>query len=528
MKVLLIEDEPKVRRALRRLLTEIDSDIESILEAEDGNEGLKLIVEKRPDILLLDMIMPGMHGDELFERIRTMKLDIPVIVVSGHNDFALVRHALANDAIDYILKPFDKEDVEKAFHKAKGSLVKSQLNSQTEQLVLEMRNEHSRQQFHALIQNIYTGRITKQELELLPEFIQEEACSIHMVVIRNYVATVDDRFRKDVALLQYAIRKCINEYAEMKGLELLPGGSGQYDWCTWFAVRGHLDQRLDTDELTDMLEHVLRLSCFVLSLDEPRCLQEYCHAINELESDIMYIQLDSGLKVETTPTPELLRAADTFVSRTIHLIQHRLSFRIQADIEELFRTVAFHGQLSVMFLFQIWTNLNARAKPLVKRVPGGVKEMDRVEPFALCIALDVDKAMVLFTRVLEDYIVEADTGTDSISRKKDNRAFVVKEYIDFAFCEPLSLADLAKRFYVSKEYLAAQFKSQFGMTVMQYIHFLRLELSRQRLEEADEPVSSIAVAVGYDHFSYFDKRFKEKYGVTPSEYRNRYKKQITP
>ena len=83
MKVLLVEDEPKVRRALRKLLAEIDPQIDNIIEADSGDEGLRLITEGQPDIVLLDMIMPGMHGDELLDRIRTMKLEIPVIVVSG-------------------------------------------------------------------------------------------------------------------------------------------------------------------------------------------------------------------------------------------------------------------------------------------------------------------------------------------------------------------------------------------------------------------------------------------------------------
>jgi len=519
MKVLLVEDEPKVRRALRKLLTEIDPQIDNIIEADSGDEGLRLITEEQPDIVLLDMIMPGMHGDELLDRIRTMKLEIPVIVVSGYHDFALVRQALANDAIDYILKPFDKEDVAKALNKAKERLEKVQFHYRTEQLVQEMQTEQSTRQMQAVLKNVYIGCLNPQELVLLPSYVRKQACALHLIVIRNYEDTLNVRFLKDVALLEYAINKCISEYTAKHHVVLMYGISGRYGWCIWVATRSEASDvnRWKSDGLLTSLEQVLKLSCTVLHHETQQQVSGYAHAIAELENRVWYMNLIEGAEAIAEPSAKLVEAAEAFIARIAHALKHRLSFRISEDVEQLLETASNMRECSIMFLFRVWTNMNAKVDSLMGQDKDRLYPLDRVEDFALRVSFNVDKAKELFISALQHELLES--RTSGSARHKENRALAVKEYIDFEYREPLSLADLAQRFYLSKEYLAAQFKQQFGITVVHYIHEVRLHEARRLLEESDEAVSAIALSVGYDHFSYFNKRFKERYSITPSEYR---------
>lgn len=95
----------------------------------------------------------------------------------------------------------------------------------------------------------------------------------------------------------------------------------------------------------------------------------------------------------------------------------------------------------------------------------------------------------------------------------------VKEYIDLFYHQELTLAGLAEQFYISKEYLASRFKQVYGCTVVRYIHRARLEAAKELLRQDELSVSSIASAVGFDHFSYFNKIFKREYGMTPTQFR---------
>ncbi|MFD0710868.1 response regulator [Paenibacillus sp. GCM10027626] len=529
MKVLMIEDEPKVRRALKRLLLEIEPGIASFQEAETGLEGLELIEKERPDVLLLDMIMPEMNGDELLQLLRKRKIEIPVIVVSGHHDFAFVKQALASEAVDYILKPFDRDDVQAAWNKAMERLDKAQMQQQTEQLWQEMTREKSQQQRSAAISQLYAGRkLTIEEAALLPAFVQNRPCTVHVLVIRNYEHVLTNRFHNDQALLAYAIHKTIAEQAELSehSMKLLSGSSSRYEWCYWLLTPAQpaSGSHSGLQRLIDTLRQVLKLECFILSTAaEDHLAAGFANSIATLEDAIFKLDLSAGfantelrlqLQQEQHPpaAAELQELISAFGIKAEHLVKHRLSFRIEHEVEELCLAAAKSHHLSVTLLYQAWSVLQAR---LLAHQASAIRT---IEAFAVRIAFDESKGRMLLCETLQQLIAEEAAGAVAVS---GNRALAVKDYIELCYAEDMSLADLADRFFISKEYLATQFKRQFGMTVLQYIQSTRLAKARSMLEDKSLAlsVSAIAAAVGYDHFSYFDKLFKRTYGMTPSQYR---------
>ncbi len=74
-------------------------------EAEDGDEALRLIDETNPDIILIDIRMPGANGLEIIEALSASNRSIKSIVVSGYDDFTYAQQALKAGASDYLLKP---------------------------------------------------------------------------------------------------------------------------------------------------------------------------------------------------------------------------------------------------------------------------------------------------------------------------------------------------------------------------------------------------------------------------------------
>src|SRR5665647_2614462 len=110
IKVLIIEDEPKVRKALQTLLALSDYAIEIVGEGETGIKGLKLIEDLNPDLIFLDIVMPEMDGLEVLAHLQRKQEYRQVIIVSGFDDFNYAKQAISFNVIDYILKPFDQDD----------------------------------------------------------------------------------------------------------------------------------------------------------------------------------------------------------------------------------------------------------------------------------------------------------------------------------------------------------------------------------------------------------------------------------
>jgi two-component system response regulator (stage 0 sporulation protein F) len=103
-KILVIDDNPSVVDFLGRCLREEGY---GVLGALTSDEGLKLVIVARPELVLLDIALPGTNGIELLKRIRSINPATRVIMVTGNADPALAREALELGALAYIDKPFD-------------------------------------------------------------------------------------------------------------------------------------------------------------------------------------------------------------------------------------------------------------------------------------------------------------------------------------------------------------------------------------------------------------------------------------
>ena len=104
VKILAIDDEVDVTKSINLTVT-LQEPTWSIVEARSGRQGLDLVESERPDIILLDMRMPGMSGLDVLEKLRRFS-NVPVIVLTVTNDELNEVQALESGADDYIVKPF--------------------------------------------------------------------------------------------------------------------------------------------------------------------------------------------------------------------------------------------------------------------------------------------------------------------------------------------------------------------------------------------------------------------------------------
>jgi two-component system response regulator NreC len=103
IRVLLIEDHQVVREGLRALLR-AERDMEVVGEAADGAAALDLAAETRPDVVVVDLGLPGLNGVEVIRRLRRSRPEVQAVVLSMHDDAATVDRALRAGARGYVLK----------------------------------------------------------------------------------------------------------------------------------------------------------------------------------------------------------------------------------------------------------------------------------------------------------------------------------------------------------------------------------------------------------------------------------------
>jgi cyclic di-GMP phosphodiesterase len=163
--VLIVDDEEPIRNILSYALQKQGYICEL---AKRGDEALQSILMKDFDIALLDIDMPGMSGIEVLSQIITHRPDISVVMVTAIHDTKIAVEAMKLGAYDYVIKPFDLDDlglrVEKALERRRLVLENKQY-----QLRLEQRAEHltgqMQQYYQGALQALVREHIALQKLE---------------------------------------------------------------------------------------------------------------------------------------------------------------------------------------------------------------------------------------------------------------------------------------------------------------------------------------------------------------------------
>ncbi len=141
MRVIVVDDEPLARRRLKAMLAD-QADVEVIAEYEDPTDALKALPDSGADVLFLDIQMPELDGFGLLDELGQRPPPF-VIFATAHEEHAV--RAFDTDATDYLLKPYDRERLERSLERARAALAGTRvgaLDSQVRQLVDHLRERN--------------------------------------------------------------------------------------------------------------------------------------------------------------------------------------------------------------------------------------------------------------------------------------------------------------------------------------------------------------------------------------------------
>lgn len=181
-KIVIADDEPKIRQGLRELVESFELPLKVCGEAKNGLEALRVTQEERPDMALVDICMPKLNGLQLLERIREVHPECRTIIVSGYNEFTYAKEALTLGVRSYILKPVGEEELYEAIR----SLIEELSRERAKQRFIDLAN-YQLEQHREYLQGVFfndwiEGRLSDSEREgqkeLLSVDIGEEAALI--------------------------------------------------------------------------------------------------------------------------------------------------------------------------------------------------------------------------------------------------------------------------------------------------------------------------------------------------------------
>ena len=173
---LIVDDEPLARKFIRRLL-EDDRSVEIVGECGNGREAVAAVLEKKPDLVFLDIQMPEMDGFAVIESLGVENLPA-VIFVTAYEQYAI--SAFEIHALDYLLKPFDRPRFEKAMKHAREKFADRRPNrSEQEQIAALLENVTQKPRFLDRLVIKADGRIVFLKTEDI-DWIQADDKYVHL------------------------------------------------------------------------------------------------------------------------------------------------------------------------------------------------------------------------------------------------------------------------------------------------------------------------------------------------------------
>ena len=213
-KLLIADDEPKIRRGLRKIIDWNSHDVQVIGEAEDGEVALDLIERLEPDIILLDINMPFLNGLNLLEKLNDLSMNFIIIIISGYDEFSYAQKALEYNVFDYVLKPVSREKIEKIVIKALNKLKIIEEKNDYGQWVTKKLNENMEQLKRKFFLEWFENKNSEEEVtKQLKYFNIKFGKNLVIVIIK-----IIDKLNLDLKnnkwndeLIEYAIENMIKD-----------------------------------------------------------------------------------------------------------------------------------------------------------------------------------------------------------------------------------------------------------------------------------------------------------------------------
>jgi len=506
MRIVIVEDEIRIREGIKKLLLKLGEEYHVEAEADTGEEGAKLILCTKPDLIITDVKMDQMDGLQMLKTVYDAGIKSKAIVLSAYSEFAYAKTAISLGVTEYLLKPVKVNEFTAAIDSVKKSIERekeppqfgdiSQLllgvitgvmipDKKTESYFEEKYNIGKDTVFGVL--TIYMDTWEERSIRAIKARLSDML--LDRPDIKNCV--VEDKGNKSVVLILYGyqknkeIHRKIQHYILQKNSELLKYAIG------WIQGKG-----LET--VKDLYETIFHYLNWNISLGDeiiisyPAILEvrtSLCVYPVEIESRMKNDILEgsmTGLRASVGLFIDYFQTGTIYEPDKIKECYVRFFWAMLSFAKEI--GVLLHKETDYQFL------LNGIMKAVsfteLKKTVYGMLDKIHFEDAKTEVSMHIKRAVA-----------------------------IIHEYYQHG----ITLDEIALRLGITPEYLGNQFHKELGVNFSTYIRDYRISRAKELLLSTSLKLYEIADRIGYSDPKYFSKVFRDTTGHSPAEFRKKYK-----
>lgn len=542
MRIIIVEDEGITRQWLKKKIEELGLDFHVTGIFSNGRQALDFLKSQETDVIFTDIRMPVMDGLEFLEQVQKMEIEPYEVILSAYDEFQYARQAMRLGANEFVLKPeITKNGLKQILDDARKWREQKQGGKEQEEESQEEKREKS------LLRLIRQGTEKAQDIGEDREHAGNEnehskadAGTDRQELAQIFYENLETADFSDIVLLDLYFEKMVQreKVMELTGLFLEQK-----------QMKGICFQ-CGEQEFAVIYHHGKGRSCLTTRLEQAEKLRE-----------VLQVHLGSRLNVgisrkkgEETELKELYRQASVArenriffgISGCLCYDDMRITMEKQPEElcfnQDLKRIAEYLKQKDYQAARDTVDNFLAKAAEAPYLHPAYVKALcnemvtaylQEVRQYTLT---DDEKGRIgeielllgktaLDLKGLSEMVLCAEKYLNELLRKKSQMYQYstsiqdAMKYVEEHFNQRISLEQVADSVYLSRAYFSALFRKETGKKFSTYLQEVRLEKSSAMLRDGRMSIQEIADRTGFFDAAHFSRAFKERYGVTPFEYR---------
>lgn len=501
-KFLIVDDEAMEVEALSRIVTGRYGEKCSVATASNGKMAIARANEIRPDIVMMDIEMPGLNGLEAAKAIRQTLPRTRVVIVTAYERFMYAQMAIALGAEDYLLKPVNNENLFRLLDRAMAEIDADRKDKERREVIGQL----IREQF---VLSIISGQADSAVLRR--QFDDLELPPFHYGLFCVFRGAQGEH----AEVVAGAVTPFLKQWAGRESVIM------EYD--------GQVLAMLLIEQAEDARDERIQAGIRQAAADIARDAQLQVFAgvgpaVASLEDLEESYSVATCLVKKCSPEKPVKVPSGTIARKQPHngLEQRLYNQLLEKNIEGALRCV----DLAFDAFFYVLDSADAVVDAmyrLLTQVAGRMQEDARtagdlrpVAPPKEVRGLTQQELTVRIRGLLSEWMAAA--LTQPPARMHHIRA-EIERYLQMHFAQDLSVKQVASEMHYSEPYFSKLFARCFQRNFVSYLTDIRMQASRDMLESSPMNVREISAAVGFTDANYFAKVFRKTYGVSPSEYR---------
>lgn len=520
-RVLIVDDEPGALKSLKYMLDWNEYGYIITGEAANGKQALELLKNEIFHLVITDIRMPGMNGLELIRCIRNISEDIPIIVMSGYEEFDYVKECLKHGVKDYLLKPVDQENLSELLHSIKEELTyELQMNKQLHHGIPALRERILKRWAHGFLTDEEIGT----ELEFLNIQVEEESWICPLLIEMHFQDLTDSSWTEDeMGIQRFAVLNVMEELLVHCGYIFEESRDRLGVILIGDALESGEEVVQQLAELiSDSIRKYVKIPVSIAIGDKIQDLRELASsfemALRRMEMNFLFHgQIISSAQFNAYDMP-LDSPAIKYIRAIIDSISAKdeeLLSSLLADQKRRFLACGASKRTVQSFVLELFTHLYS----LIKDMEEPYHHIFEDETHETRIILDI-KTLDEVMNFTEQKCLEV---TQYLARLKMSSSAKtverVKAMVKDNYANNIHLKMIAEEIHMNPTYLGQVFKSTVGMSFNDYLMRTRMEKAKSLVVHTDKKIYEIALEVGFRQLDAFYKKFKEYTGKSAGEMR---------